>query len=1100
MEVRAPWLFLLLMDICLLGLTTFSKGEECGSPPVPLNARISTENVTLTPGTSIVYTCDSGYELFGSGDKLTCGENGQWSGQMPFCGVDVAYRKPANQSTTARGGDASHGNDGNWNTLHEGKFCTETRKEPSPWWRVDLLRPYDVRTIRIVTPSGGQHRVQDLEIRVGNSTVVSRNRLCAWQPGNLEPGVKQDLSCARASVGRYVFIQMVGVEGALSLCEVQIFTTSETSPERCETSKSSDVVRSFDSLCYEFQLKQGSNFQGARKRCQSLGGDLVHDISNVTKNFLVGELEMMRGSMTTQLVWIGANKEPGSSNTWHWVGGGAVATPMWGPDQPNNYNGEQNCVVLDGGRGWLWNDVGCNLNYLPWVCQYDPPACGSPDKAVNTTIERPVNGYGVGFILKYRCPNDSMIVGNDTRVCQKDGAWSGVAPTCRYVDCGALQSIHNGRVDLLDRRTTYNATALYVCNENYTLVGAPRRTCDAEGRWTGDVPSCLYMFCPKPEVPINGTVNLTKALVVESVAIYSCHRGHHLVGQSERVCLIGGKWTGTVPTCKYTDCGDPRPVDHGIFVLPSNSTLYGAEVVFLCSDDYELKGPEKRVCTENGTWSEEDPTCQIISCGEPDFRQGSYVVVDGFTIKSTVQYICELGHVMEGEPNRTCEADGKWSADAPRCRFVECGHVQPVLHGQVDFLNFTTHLNSIVNYSCAPGYRLNGNGTRVCETSGRWSGTTPFCEEIRCTEPNRPPNSVLSVSGNDRSGDGDTFKVGSTVQFRCEKGYTFHGGTVLTCERDGIWTGAPPVCLYVDCLFPEPITNGEFTLLSNTTYYASVVEYVCDDHYEIVGNARRTCLENGTWEGSPPKCHEINCGAPDKPPSVSSIEVANYTVDSVAVYRCSVGQKIVGNATRVCLRTGQWSSSAPTCEWVDCGRPGSPQNGEIYLLNQSTTYMSVMEYHCFFGYKLVGPAIRSCHVNGKWNGVDGKCELDTTNTDVLGENSLTKPVASAGEETEGDIVMSKTIGVAIGVGAGGVLLLTIIIALVYMKLRRPKPSLPQGETVPVQTTPVDRGYPPMATYANMETDLSNGVSHPVRATNGNGVRKVGYPLPEIPTR
>ncbi|KAJ8956000.1 hypothetical protein NQ318_006274 [Aromia moschata] len=56
------------------------------------------------------------------------------------------------------------------------------------------------------------------------------------------------------------------------------------------------------------------------------------------------------------------------------VAGDLVQHPAWGKDQPNNYNGEQNCVVLDGGRGWLWNDVGCNLDYLHWICQhsYDP--------------------------------------------------------------------------------------------------------------------------------------------------------------------------------------------------------------------------------------------------------------------------------------------------------------------------------------------------------------------------------------------------------------------------------------------------------------------------------------------------------------------------------------------------------------------------------------------------------------------------------------------------------------------------------------------------------------------------------------------------------
>ena len=50
--------------------------------------------------------------------------------------------------------------------------------------------------------------------------------------------------------------------------------------------------------------------------------------------------------------------------------GEVVVRPAWGKDQPNNYNGEQNCVVLDGGRGWLWNDVGCNLDYLHWVCMH----------------------------------------------------------------------------------------------------------------------------------------------------------------------------------------------------------------------------------------------------------------------------------------------------------------------------------------------------------------------------------------------------------------------------------------------------------------------------------------------------------------------------------------------------------------------------------------------------------------------------------------------------------------------------------------------------------------------------------------------------------
>ena len=50
--------------------------------------------------------------------------------------------------------------------------------------------------------------------------------------------------------------------------------------------------------------------------------------------------------------------------------GDPVVKPRWGQDQPNSYVGEQNCVVLDGGRDWLWNDFTCNIDYLHWICEY----------------------------------------------------------------------------------------------------------------------------------------------------------------------------------------------------------------------------------------------------------------------------------------------------------------------------------------------------------------------------------------------------------------------------------------------------------------------------------------------------------------------------------------------------------------------------------------------------------------------------------------------------------------------------------------------------------------------------------------------------------
>lgn len=100
--------------------------------------------------------------------------------------VNVAYGKPSDQSSTIRGGDSRNANDGNTNTVHENRYCTETKNENSPWWQVDLLQPYEIRVVRIITRGCCGHQpLHDLEIRVGNSSVVQGNKLCAWYPGTL---------------------------------------------------------------------------------------------------------------------------------------------------------------------------------------------------------------------------------------------------------------------------------------------------------------------------------------------------------------------------------------------------------------------------------------------------------------------------------------------------------------------------------------------------------------------------------------------------------------------------------------------------------------------------------------------------------------------------------------------------------------------------------------------------------------------------------------------------------------------------------------------------------------------------------------------------
>lgn len=52
------------------------------------------------------------------------------------------------------------------------------------------------------------------------------------------------------------------------------------------------------------------------------GGDLLHDFRGATQDYIFAELDRRKSDLKTQLVWIGAQKEPGiTSRIWKWVNG-----------------------------------------------------------------------------------------------------------------------------------------------------------------------------------------------------------------------------------------------------------------------------------------------------------------------------------------------------------------------------------------------------------------------------------------------------------------------------------------------------------------------------------------------------------------------------------------------------------------------------------------------------------------------------------------------------------------------------------------------------------------------------------------------------------
>jgi len=125
-----------------------------------------------------------------------------------------------------------------------------------------------------------------------------------------------------------------------------------------------------------------------------------------------------------------------------------------------------------------------------------------------------LTGRSPGSVATYSCRPGYKLVGNPTRICQDDEQWSGSPPLCRCtnalfyvyvpyllfphsfhahishtaIDCGFLNDPLYGIVRL--SRITVGSTAKYSCSVGFVLVGEVSRTCQLDGRWSGEAPTC----------------------------------------------------------------------------------------------------------------------------------------------------------------------------------------------------------------------------------------------------------------------------------------------------------------------------------------------------------------------------------------------------------------------------------------------------------------------------------------------------------------------------------------------------------------------------------------------------------------------------------
>ena len=60
----------------------------------------------------------------------------------------------------------------------------------------------------------------------------------------------------------------------------------------------------------------------------------------------------------------------------------------------------------------------------------------------------------------------------------------------------------------------------------------------------------------------------------------------------------------------------------------------------------------------------------------------------------------------------------------------------------------------------------------------------------------------------------------------------------------------------------------------------------------------------------------VDCGNLTDPVNGSVTHTVGTTFGQTANYRCNTGYDLVGDSTRTCQATGNWSRSEPTCQGV----------------------------------------------------------------------------------------------------------------------------------------------------------------------------------------
>ncbi|KAK7095002.1 hypothetical protein V1264_006470 [Littorina saxatilis] len=502
-----------------------------------------------------------------------------------------------------------------------------------------------------------------------------------------------------------------------------------------------------------------------------------------------------------------------------------------------------------------------------------------------------------------------------------------------------------------------------------------KKACECDGVCGRSCVNPNLRCMPVPRQIPHGSVAILPYNKFAAVARYKCQDGYILVGLSVRVCQGDETWNGDEPRCaldnyqadKNVACRSPPNINHAHIVSGvEHHHEMGTKLMYKCDLGYTpTKGSiDSAWCVTNGIWVGPNLTCvsttAVPKCPTPpQIAYGSVEVLSTSGVGEEAEYRCNQGFYLIGVKIRHCLKNEMWNGTTPSCDKVVCGpppHVEHAEHdADPDTFRFPT--STTLNYACEFGYYREGSPRAICTgPEGNWAGPSLICKARDCGAPGEINNGFRDP--------GYRFTYPTRVTYHCSNGYELQGRGYRECLANGEWSGELPECFPIHCMELRPPLHG--TMIGSGTTFGSVIRFVCNDGFKVVGSAERTCQADRTWSGQNAYCEEINCGIPG-PIWNGYLDGHRNTVGAVYFFRCNIRTKFHGESfSTQCLENGQWSYPPPQC-LGQCQVPAI-MNGTIDNATEGVwaNTGTVISPRCLNGLVLNDSVPITCN-NGTWN-------------------------------------------------------------------------------------------------------------------------------------